>query len=134
MTGSSQNSTLGNLFVYGSLVRPGVLDGVIGRHHEGERLRARILDYERIVSPGYDYPFVVEKSGAVTEGVLIMDLTEDDLRALDAYEETDEAVYKRVPVEVSCLGCGPTEMLARAHLYVAGPALLARLDLANVSA
>jgi gamma-glutamylcyclotransferase (GGCT)/AIG2-like uncharacterized protein YtfP len=113
--------------VYGSLVRPGVLNSVIGRPHEGERLRARILDYQRIVSPLYDYPFVVPQAGAVTEGVLIMDLTEPDFRALDEYEDVEQSVYERVSVDVSCLGCGPTEMLASASLYVAGPALLAQV-------
>jgi len=104
---------------------------VIGHHHQGERIRARVVGFQRLVVPWYEFPFVVHRSDAVTEGVLIMDLSPEDLAMLDAYEEVDQGVYRRVSTQVSCLGCGPTEMLAAAQIYVAGPALEARLGVAS---
>jgi gamma-glutamylcyclotransferase (GGCT)/AIG2-like uncharacterized protein YtfP len=109
-----------HLFVYGSLTNPRRLDEVIGHVHTGERLRARLRGYERQQRDAEPYPFVVPADGAWTDGVLILDLAEADVRAIDAYEEVDQRRYRRLPVDVEVWGCGPGASQMRAETYVAG--------------
>jgi gamma-glutamylcyclotransferase (GGCT)/AIG2-like uncharacterized protein YtfP len=116
-----------HLFVYGSLVDPRQLTEVLGHAHEGEVLRARLRGFRRVKSPSYAYPFVVADAQACVDGVLVMDLGSADLVALDAYEEVEDGVYSRVPVEVEAWGCGPTTATLRAQTYTGGPRLLNRL-------
>ncbi len=108
------------LFVYGSLTNPRRLDEVIGHVHAGERLRARLHGYERQQRTDEPYPFIVAAPGAWTEGVLLVDLSEADVRTIDAYEEVDQRRYRRVPVEVEVWGCGPGTPRLSAETYVAG--------------
>jgi gamma-glutamylcyclotransferase (GGCT)/AIG2-like uncharacterized protein YtfP len=112
-----------HLFVYGSLTNPRRLDSVIGRPHQGERLRARLRGFRSLRSQEYEYPFLVPAQGRYADGVLVMDLSEADLRAIDEYEEVDQHRYRRVSVEVEVWGCGPGHTLVPAQTYVAGPAL-----------
>ena len=108
------------LFVYGSLTSPRRLDEVLGPVHTGERLRARLYGYERQQRTDEPYPFIVSAPGARTEGMLIVDLSEADVRTIDAYEEVDQRRYRRVPVEVEVWGCGPGTPRLNAETYVAG--------------
>ncbi len=111
-----------HLFAYGSLVDPRCLDQVLGHPHRGERLAARLADFERVTSD-YPYPFIVPAPGGSVDGVLIMDLSADDLAALDRYEDVDEAHYARQSVEVEAWGCGAQPLHMEAFVYVAGPRL-----------
>lgn len=111
----------GRLFVYGSLVRPAVLDRVIGHPHPGQRLRARLQGFARATVPGWDYPLLFRDAEAVTDGVLILDLSKENLQALDAYEEVDDGAYCRIPVTVETWGCGPGLAQMEAETYLAGP-------------
>lgn len=113
------------VFAYGSLIDPARLDEVLGHKHLGERLAARLEGYRRAVSPSYPYPFAVAAPGQAVEGVLITELSTDDLTLLDRYEDVDAGVYQRAPVEVEAFGCGPRLMRFQADVYVAGPALTA---------
>lgn len=115
-----------HLFVYGSLTNPRRLDQVIGRAHRGERLRARLAGFESRSSADYDYPFLVPATGSRTDGILVMDLTESDIRAIDAYEEVHLDRYRRAPVEVEAWGRGPRSRILPAETYVAGPMLASR--------
>jgi gamma-glutamylcyclotransferase (GGCT)/AIG2-like uncharacterized protein YtfP len=82
------------LFVYGSLVDPVRREQVIGR---AVMTRPAILpDYERARS---HYFYVRKRTGVNTPGLLIPELTPDDFRALDRYEETPR-LYTRDRVEV----------------------------------
>jgi hypothetical protein len=111
--------------VYGSLVDPRKLDEVLGYHFLGERLRARLSGFERVLADGFDYPFLVAQPAHVVEGILIMDLSARDLDVLDRYEEVEVGLYQRIAVEVEMWGCGPKPAFLAAHTYVAGPRLLA---------
>jgi gamma-glutamylcyclotransferase (GGCT)/AIG2-like uncharacterized protein YtfP len=111
------------LFVYGTLVDPARLDEVLGHRHNGERLRAQLNGYHRVVNERYPYPFIVLAEGGVVDGVVLEDLSADDLHMLDRYEEVDEGVYYREMAEVEVWGCGPSTPRALAYVYVAGPAL-----------
>jgi len=112
-----------HLFVYGSLVDATCLDAVLGHRHLGERLEARLADYRRISQPSYPYPFIVSAPGESVDGVLVMDLTPNDLQVLDRYEEVESGIYCREPVEIEAWGCGARPIYMRADTYVAGPVL-----------
>jgi gamma-glutamylcyclotransferase (GGCT)/AIG2-like uncharacterized protein YtfP len=114
-----------HVFVYGSLVQPGTLDDVLGHRHSGERLAARLEDFSRITLDTYPYPFIVAKPGSRVDGVLLMDLSADDLQALDRYEEVETLAYLRERVEVEAWGCGPRPARIEAYTYVGGPGLIA---------
>jgi gamma-glutamylcyclotransferase (GGCT)/AIG2-like uncharacterized protein YtfP len=114
-----------HLFVYGSLVDPTCLDGVLGHRHAGERLEARLPGYRRMTREGFEWPFIVAAAGASVDGILLMDLSPYDLDVLDRYEEVEFGIYRRVPVEVEAWGCGARPIYVRAAAYVAGPVLQA---------
>src|SRR5690242_7007037 len=111
------------LFAYGTLVDPRCLDEVLGHRHMGERLRAQLRGYQRKADEGYPYPFIVATQGGLVDGVLLLDLTPNDLQTLDRYEDVDDGVYRREVVEVEAWGCGPSTLRLQAYAYVAGPAL-----------
>jgi gamma-glutamylcyclotransferase (GGCT)/AIG2-like uncharacterized protein YtfP len=113
-----------HLFVYGSLVDPQQLDAVLGHRHLGERFAARLAGYARATSD-YPYPYLVESACSHVDGIVIMDLPPEDVSAVDAYEEVDEAVYRREHVQVEVFGCGPRSLRLPAEVYVAGPRLRA---------
>jgi hypothetical protein len=112
-----------HLFVYGTLVDPRQLDAVLGHPHGGERLRACLHDYQRVSVPGFEYSAIVQTQGERVDGILVMDLSEDDLRVLDLYEEVQSGFYSRACVEVDAWGCGPRPIIIAAQTYVAGPHL-----------
>jgi gamma-glutamylcyclotransferase (GGCT)/AIG2-like uncharacterized protein YtfP len=117
-----------HLFVYGSLVDPRRLDDVLGYHFLGERLRARLAGYERLMSESFGYPFLVARAEHVVDGILIMDLSPNDMDVLDRYEDVDVEMYTRVAVEVETWGCGPSPTFVQAHTYVAGVRLQSTLN------
>jgi len=117
-----------NVFAYGTLIEPGLLDTVLGHKHLGERLAARLVGYERISVPSYAYPYVVLRPGVSVDGVLLMDLSAYDMQALDRYEEVESGVYRRETVEVEAWGCGPRPIFVQADVYAAGQQLLASTD------
>ena len=114
-----------HLFAYGSLVDPHCLDEVLGHPHVGERLAARLGGYQRITSTAYPYPFIVAAFGRVVDGVLVIDLSPNDLETLDRYEDVEAGIYARRLVEVETWGCGPLSLHQQAYTYVAGPGLIA---------
>jgi gamma-glutamylcyclotransferase (GGCT)/AIG2-like uncharacterized protein YtfP len=113
------------LFAYGSLVDPDCLRKVLGHAHLGERIRAQLVGYQRLICVAYPYPYIVESRGRVVDGVLLTNLTSSEMEMLDHYEEVDAGMYRRELVEVEAWGRGPHAVRLRAHTYVAGPALLA---------
>jgi gamma-glutamylcyclotransferase (GGCT)/AIG2-like uncharacterized protein YtfP len=122
-----RGSSTPHLFAYGTLVDPRCLDEVLGHRHRGEKLRARLDGFERISSAVYPYPYIVAAHGRWVDGVLLTDLSSDDVQALDRYEEVDQGMYQRQSVEVEAWGCGPRTLRLQAHTYVAGPALIASI-------
>ena len=116
-----------HLFAYGTLADPRCLDDVLGHRHAGERLRARLDGFERVTTAAYPYPFIVAAGGRSVDGVVVMDLSVQDVETLDRYEEVDQGMYQRQRVEVDAFGCGARTLRLQAHTYVAGPALLASI-------
>jgi gamma-glutamylcyclotransferase (GGCT)/AIG2-like uncharacterized protein YtfP len=124
-----QTTLAEHLFAYGTLVDPRRLDDVLGHRHQGERLRARLDGYRRVLVQTYEFPCIVAAPGSSVEGVVLMDLSPADMQTLDRYEEVDIGAYVReqVEVEVEVWGCGPRTLRLQAHVYVAGERLLATL-------
>jgi gamma-glutamylcyclotransferase (GGCT)/AIG2-like uncharacterized protein YtfP len=114
-----------NLFAYGSLVQVRTLGEVLGHSHVGERLPARLQGYRRVTAGAYPYPYIVTAPDRFVDGVLLMDLSQYDMRLLDRYEEVDAGTYSRELVEVEAWGCGPQTLRFQAFTYVAGPRLVA---------
>jgi gamma-glutamylcyclotransferase (GGCT)/AIG2-like uncharacterized protein YtfP len=107
--------------VYGSLMNPEVLDRVLGHPHQGERLCARLRGHARVTFPGWNYPLLVANSDSVTNGVLILGLSEQDLQALDVYEVVGDGAYRRVAVTVEAWGRVPGSTRFETETYLAGP-------------
>lgn len=116
------------VFVYGSLLERSVLNRVIGRAFAGESLSARLKGWQR-VADRWDYPFLVESPRGAVVGMLLLDLTPDDLARLDAYEDVGSGLYERIQVAVQTWSCGPVPLPLPAWTYVAGPKLRQMLGL-----
>lgn len=114
-----------HVFAYGTLVAPECLNEVLGHKHLGERLAARLDGFRRVESPTYAYPYIVEAKGHSVDGVVILDLGQEEMQAVDRYEEVEAGVYRRETVGVLAWGCGPRPAQITAVAYVAGPALAA---------
>ena len=100
------------VFVYGSLLDDAVVAEVIGRTVP---TRPAVLEgYERVQIAGFPYPFVRPCPGQRVSGRLLLDLTAEDLRRLDEYEDVDLGLYRRVEVTVRAEGDAPR----RAWVYV----------------
>ncbi len=113
------------LFVYGSLKDPARLDEVLGRRYRGARVPARLDGFQRLRSADYAFPFLVPAEAARVDGLLLVELSEDDLAAIDLYEEVDQNRYRRatVTVTVGALDDAPGSRTLTAQTYLAGPAL-----------
>src|SRR5437588_8737312 len=98
------------VFAYGSLVDPRCLDEVLGHRYAGERYRARLAGYERVMRSDYPFPYIVAAQSGWVDGVVVMDLSPRDLQKLDCYEEVEAGVYCRELVEVEAWGCGPATL------------------------
>jgi gamma-glutamylcyclotransferase (GGCT)/AIG2-like uncharacterized protein YtfP len=99
------------LFLYGTLLRPAVLERMAGQRGLARRLRpARLPGHARVLLRGTPYPTLVPRPGAATEGALLR-LGPVVLARLAAYEG---ASYRLVPVRVET-GRGP----CRARAWVA---------------
>lgn len=72
------------LFVYGSLQFPTIHDAVLGRG--AETVRALVSDWFPARLTNRPFPALVSRSGAVTEGILFLDLSTDERSAMDEFE------------------------------------------------
>lgn len=82
---------LPDLFVYGTLRFPEVLDALLGRV---PRLSpARVEGWRAAALPGRVYPGLVAAPG-VAEGLLVHGLSPDELEVLHAYEDVDYDVVE----------------------------------------
>ena len=107
-------ATASKLFVYGTLLAPEVLNGLLRRvpSHQPALLhgfsRWKVQSYPTI-------PAIIRSAGGSVEGHLLEDLTEQELRALDYYEDDG---YERLVVEVCPRGDGFLSETIEAHAYV----------------
>ena len=88
------------LFVYGSLLEEATRERIVG--HRVAVIEARLIGFERRRAR---YHYIARADGAETVGMVILGLTSEDWRRLDAYEEVPR-LYTRAEVEVVTSG-GP---------------------------
>jgi len=88
------------LFVYGTLQDADILGAVLGRAVDTTRLRpAMAPGYRAVTYPGRVYPALVVSALDHAPGLLLEDLSQDDLAMLDAFEGLE---YRRHSIAVIC--------------------------------
>lgn len=85
-----------NLFAYGTLMWPEVLESVMGRRVAGTE--AVLADYVRLRVKDQHYPAVVQSAGDSTKGLLYRGLTTEEFRCLDAFEGEE---YDRIEADIA---------------------------------
>lgn len=100
-----------HVFTYGSLMFAPVWRRVV--HGAYASLPAVADGYVRQAIRGETYPGMVPLDAGSVEGVLYLDVDQDDIAALDAFEGEE---YRRVPLAVT-LASGET-MQAETYLYL----------------
>jgi gamma-glutamylcyclotransferase (GGCT)/AIG2-like uncharacterized protein YtfP len=84
-----------NVFTYGSLMFAEVWSRVVtGRYRSVD---GTLRDHARHAVRDQDYPGMIELPGAVTEGLVYFDVSDEDLERLDRFEGDD---YRRAVVTV----------------------------------
>jgi gamma-glutamylcyclotransferase (GGCT)/AIG2-like uncharacterized protein YtfP len=90
------------LFVYGTLTDPACVERVTGRRFQGRP--ATLHGWARRIGQ-HGYPEIHPVAGAEVEGLILDEIDDAGLRALDAYED-EGRLYRRLPVSVAVEG-GP---------------------------
>ena len=84
-----------HLFVYGSLMFDEVWGRLVKTRYE--KLTTELHGYRRLKVKGDFYPGLVKSGNAITAGVLILNVKQQDISTLDRFEGE---YYKRVSVEI----------------------------------
>jgi gamma-glutamylcyclotransferase (GGCT)/AIG2-like uncharacterized protein YtfP len=87
-----------NIFTYGSLMYPSVMRAVTGREFPSKK--ARVQNYARFKVEGESYPGLIPSEGALTEGVLYMNVDPLSVGRLDDFEGE---LYERGEIAVDAL-------------------------------
>jgi len=102
------------LFIYGTLCHLPLLQAVLRR--VPQTVPARLADHAVYWADGHDFPLVVSQAGGVAQGLLLPDLTTQDMARLEYYE--GPFGYETQPRDVSAAGA-----VASAQVYVPNPGL-----------
>lgn len=89
------------LFVYGELTKPAVLQAVLGRVPSVEP--ALLYGYRRLRDDRIGYYRAVPRAESMIAGLLLGGLDDDELEAIDAFENVEGGEYSRTEVEVETL-------------------------------
>jgi len=112
------------VFVYGSLMFPPVYEGVTGTRPEFSDVTLPGFNrYAVKDSEGSAYPAMIPAVGGLVDGKLIVNVTDDELAALDRFEEVSSGLYSRRRVTVE----GPSGPI-EAEAYIAGESLRGKLS------
>lgn len=101
-----------HVFTYGSLMFAPVWQRIV-RSRPASR-PARLSGFERLSVRDETYPAIVERSGASVEGVLYLEVADDDLQRLDAFEGSD---YERRTLAVRILEGGAGHVPAETYVW-----------------
>ena len=94
---------MSNLFVYGTLCDLDLLTVVLGRQMDHSDVApAQLCDHAVYWAEGQNYPLIITQADGVAQGILISNLSTDDLARLDFYE--GGFGYSTRMTEVSCDG------------------------------
>ncbi len=92
-----------DVFVYGEFLKDTVLRRLVGR--VPTRTNAKLRGYRKFLDDLLGFYNLVHDEHGIVEGQLLLDVSDDELRALDAFEAPK---YKRVVVTVET-AAGPSE-------------------------
>lgn len=99
MVEDGAGETGGNLFVYGTLLLPAVIEALIGRVPRS--LPATLPGYRRYRLAGEDFPAITVEPAARVDGLVYRNLDDDERTILDAFESS---IYTRRRVNAqTCL-------------------------------
>ena len=87
-----------NIFTYGSLMFPAVMKAVTGREFPSRK--ARVKKYARFKVEGESYPGLTPSVGAVTDGILYLNVDPLSVKRLDDFEGE---MYERVEMQADGL-------------------------------
>ena len=90
-----------SLFFYGTLCDPELLEIVLGRKADGVT-QASLPDHQVYWANGESFPMIVSEHGATASGVLVKDVTAEELARLDFYEGGFD--YKTVELNTQSAG------------------------------
>ncbi len=102
------------LFIYGTLCHLPLLQAVLGR--VPVTVPARLADHAVYWADGHDFPLIVAQPGGVAQGLLLSDLTAQDMARLDYYE--GPFGYETQARDVAAAGAA-----VPARVYVPNPGL-----------
>ena len=109
-----------HLFVYGLLTFADITAAITGKQYQSRS--AVLRDFRRYglsQSPtSAAVPILVNELGAITEGLLLLDVADDELSKLDLFEDIESGHYVRQTVRVESDG-----QWYSADVYLAGPML-----------
>lgn len=81
-----------DLFVYGTLMNDHYVELLLNR--KVESVPAKLFHYMKM-NPSWSFPFIVKHRGAVTEGRVLRDITIEELKILDDFEDEGKMYYRR---------------------------------------
>ena len=90
-----------NIFAYGTLMIPSVMHAITARHFRSQK--AILRDYARFTVKGESYPGIIPVRGAITEGIICLNVDELSLGQLDTFEGD---LYQRTRIRVETEGKG----------------------------
>ena len=108
MAQTGEKSACGALFVYGTLIERDFRERLLGRAVAA--IDARLPGFERGRTRHF---YIVPRPGAVTKGMILLDMTGNDFAILDEYEEVPR-LYTRE--QVDALGAGGRAMRCWVYL------------------
>lgn len=101
------------LFTYGTLIVPALFVKVSGEARP--QVPARLVGYRCGRVRRQPFPGIVPQEAATTEGVVYQDVSQAQLRRIDAFEDD---YYERTPVEVETIADG---QVIEAQTYIVAP-------------
>lgn len=81
-----------NLFVYGELMKDDVLLRLINRIPK--KKKGKIKGYEKFFDYSIGYYGVRKKEGSEVSGIILLDITEEELKVFDYFEDEGELYYR----------------------------------------
>jgi gamma-glutamylcyclotransferase (GGCT)/AIG2-like uncharacterized protein YtfP len=118
-----------NLFAYGTLMWPEVLEAVTGRRMTGEKMT--LSGYKRLRVKGERYPVVIDSARDSVEGVFYRNLSTREFQCLDRFEgEQYDRIEQTFGAERAFVYVLSKDWKHIAEIEVWGPEHLTEEDLA----
>ncbi|KXA95591.1 hypothetical protein AKJ36_00160 [candidate division MSBL1 archaeon SCGC-AAA259I07] len=86
------------VFAYGSLMNPKFVEELLGK--SVKLVPAKLEGYKKVQTPGRKYPAAVKHPTSSIKGELLLNLSSEDVKKIDKWEETPENLYVRIKAPV----------------------------------